>query len=200
KNMPAKDISAKTSQWLEKLNIADDGKRKIEELSKGNQQKVQFITAVIHNPDIIVLDEPFAGFDPINQQIIKESIINFSREGKVVILSTHQMETAEKLCDEILLINNGKEILQGNLSSIKQKYGGNFIKIGFRGNSGFLTGNRSVLHMDCYNGYAEIQLMDGVSPSDFIREISSQTEILHFSIIEPTLNKIFIDSVKAASE
>ncbi len=197
KNLSAKETVEKTAVWLKKLDIPNAAERKIQELSKGNQQKIQFIIAVIHNPELLVLDEPFAGFDPINQQIIRENILNFSKEGKVIILSTHQMETAEKLCDEILLVNKGKEILKGELSSIKKKFGGNFVKVGFKGDPGSISSCNSVRHMDSYNGYAEIQLQDEIPPPQFLREISSKVEISHFSVIEPTLNKIFIDSVKA---
>jgi ABC-2 type transport system ATP-binding protein len=196
KGLSARDTETKMLYWLKALNLEEMRGRKIEELSKGNQQKVQFITAIVHDPEIIVLDEPFAGFDPINQQIIKENILKFSSEGKIIILSTHQMETAEKLCHEILLINKGKEILKGDISSIKKKFGGNFVKLAFRGNSGFIKESSSVIHTDFFNGYAEIQLNENVNPSEFLREISGKTDVLSFSIIEPTLHKIFIDSVK----
>lgn len=196
KNISAAETSARTNMWLKKMEIENYKERKIQELSKGNQQKVQFIIAVIHDPEILVLDEPFAGFDPLNQQLILDNIMKFSSEGKIIILSTHQMETAEKLCHEILLMNKGKEVLKGDLPSIKRKFGGNYVKIGFRGDSDFLKQSKSIDHMSCFNGNAEIKLFDHVNPPDFLKEISLKTEVIHFSIVEPTLNKIFIDSVK----
>jgi ABC-2 type transport system ATP-binding protein len=199
KGLSARDTESGMNIWLNRLNLTNVKNRRIEELSKGNQQKVQFITAVLHNPEIIVLDEPFTGFDPINQQIIRENILRFSKEGKIIILSTHHMETAEKLCHEILLINKGKEVIKGELASVKKKFGGNFIKLGFSGDAEFLRRNKSVIHAEYYNGYAEIQLDENVNPSGFLREVAASTEILNFSIIEPTLNKIFIDSVKESS-
>jgi ABC-2 type transport system ATP-binding protein len=199
KGLPVKTSTNNALSWLKKLGLEDSRNRKIEELSKGNQQKVQFIIAVNHNPEILVLDEPFTGFDPINQQIIRENILSFSSEGRIIILSTHQMETAEKLCNEILLMNNGKEILKGDIPSIKQRFGKNFVKISYSGDPAFLRNSPAVQHIDSYNGYAEVQLKDDVSPPDFLREISMQADILQFSVIEPTLNKIFIDTVKGTS-
>jgi ABC-2 type transport system ATP-binding protein len=198
KNLSSAQTAERSSQWLKTMNIYEYRERKIEELSKGNQQKVQFITSVIHDPDILVLDEPFAGFDPINQQIIRENILRLSKEGKIIILSTHQMEIAEKLCEEIILINRGKEVLQGNIPSIKQKFGNNFVKVGFSGSPEKFINNSMIEHVDCYTGYAEIQLRNNIHPSTFLREISVSTDILHFSVIEPTLNKIFIDAVKGS--
>jgi ABC-2 type transport system ATP-binding protein len=199
KGLSNNETSDQMKLWFKRLDIEKLQNRKIEELSKGNQQKIQFIIAVIHNPVILVFDEPFAGFDPINQQIIRENILNFSKEGKIIILSTHQMETAEKLCDQILLMNKGKDVLKGELPYIKQKFGGNFVKIGYSGTSQFLKDHKSVLHADYYNGYAEVQLHEDVSPSVFLREVSAVTEVFHFTVIEPSLNKIFIDSVKESS-
>jgi ABC-2 type transport system ATP-binding protein len=199
KGMSSRSIKTKMDFWTKRLDIADIYNRRIEELSKGNQQKVQFITAVIHDPQILVLDEPFTGFDPINQQIVRENILQFKSEGKIIVLSTHRMETAEELCDEILLMNRGREILKGDLASVKQKFAGNFIRIGYSGSGDFLKGNKNIVHAEYYNGYAEVQLQADVSPSAFLKEISGQSDILHFSIIEPALNKIFIDSIKESS-
>jgi ABC-2 type transport system ATP-binding protein len=196
KGLSSAEASDKFKFWVKQLNLEDVRDKKVEELSKGNQQKVQFIIAVLHEPEIIILDEPFAGFDPINQQIIKEQILKLSREGKIIILSMHQMETAEKLCNKILLINKGMEVLSGDLSAIKQRFGGNFLRVGFSGNSEFLKNHPAIKHTECYNGYAEVQLHENISPSGFLREISSQAEITHFSVIEATLNKIFLDSIK----
>src|SRR3990172_9883048 len=121
-----KDVRKKTAMnrsllWLKELGIENFVNKKIEELSKGNQQKVQFICSEIHDPKLLILDEPFTGFDPINQQQIKEYLSKFSNDGKIIILSTHQMETAENLCSDILLLNKGKEVTMGNLSEIKMK-------------------------------------------------------------------------------
>lgn len=195
KNMDKSNAKSEAINWLTKLGIKDLINRKIEELSKGNQQKIQFISSVLHNPKILVLDEPFAGFDPINQQEIKNFILEFVSTGRILILSTHQMDTAEKLCSEIFLINKGKEICSGELSEIKRKFGGNHIRIGFDGDIRSLTNHQLVLHKEVYNNYADVQLNDQTSPHEFLKSIVDKITINHFSVIEPSLNKIFIDKV-----
>jgi ABC-2 type transport system ATP-binding protein len=182
--------------WLKKLNILNYRNDKIEELSKGNQQKIQFIMSVIHDPLLIIFDEPFSGFDPINQQEIRELIFSFISEGKIIILSTHQMETAEKLCSEIFLMNNGKEVKSGSLEDIKKDFGGNHVEIKFSGNISIISDMNEVSSIDTYNNYAEIQLSKDVAPSMFLKKITDKIDVSHFSVIEPTLNKVFIDLIK----
>ncbi len=196
KGMNSSQIKTETDKWLKKLEIPHYKDRKVEELSKGNQQKIQFITAVIHNPELLIFDEPFSGFDPINQQLIKDVILDLLDNGKIIILSTHQMDTAEKLCNEILLINEGKEVLSGSLSDIKQKFGGNHIKFAYEGEIKFLNEMDEVLSFEIYSNEAEVHLKNDVKPEIFLRKIIDKVTIKQFSIIEPTLNKIFIDSIK----
>jgi ABC-2 type transport system ATP-binding protein len=196
KNLSRKEAGLRTDKWLKHLNISDYKEKRIEHLSKGNQQKIQLIAAIIHNPRLLILDEPFTGFDPINQQEVKDLILTFLTEGKIVILSTHQMELAEKLCEEILLLNRGKDVCQGKLSEIKRTFGGNNIKLGYNGNGEFIDTLPEVIKTNHYKNYSEIQLADNVVPSEFIKKIITRVEVNHFSIIEPTLNKIFIDLIK----
>lgn len=196
KNIPRIKAAEAADFWLRKLEILSYRNKKIDELSKGNQQKVQFIISVIHDPKLLILDEPFSGYDPINQQIIKEMIMDFEDSGKVVVLSTHQMETAEKLCSEILLINKGKEVCSGTISQIKKRYGKNHIKIEFEGDGAFLNSLPFVRHIDNYKNYAEIELKDDTMPHEFLKAVVDKINITQFSVIEPTLNKIFIDVIK----
>lgn len=196
KNMSHSKAVKQADYWLDRLNIIHYKNNKIDELSKGNQQKIQFIISVIHNPELMIFDEPFAGFDPINQQEIREMILSFVDEGKIIILSTHQMETAEKLCSEIFLLNKGKEVTKGELSDIKKKFGGNHIEIKYNGNNSVLKNMTEVLNIDTYNQCAEIHLKDDVQPSEFLQRIVDKIDITHFSVIEPTLNRIFIDLIK----
>jgi ABC-2 type transport system ATP-binding protein len=188
--------AASADFWLKKMEILHYKNKKIDELSKGNQQKVQFITSLIHEPKLLILDEPFSGYDPINQQIIKEMILNFVDSGKIIVLSTHQMETAEKLCSEILLINKGKEVCSGSISQIKKRFGKNHIKIEFEGDSTFLNSLHFVRHIDNYKNYAEIELNENIMPHEFLKEVVDKINITQFSVVEPTLNKIFIDVIK----
>jgi ABC-2 type transport system ATP-binding protein len=200
KGMKKNDAKSEVEKWLGKLGILDLRYRRIDELSKGNQQKIQFIISVIHNPNILILDEPFTGFDPINQQEIKDLILNFANSGKIIILSTHLMDTVEKLCSEIFLINRGKEISSGKLVDIKKKFGGNHVRLGFDGGLEFIKNDERVLHFEIFNHFAEIQLENSVNPTDFLKSIIDKITVNHFSIIEPSLNKIFIDLVKQSSE
>ncbi len=196
KGMQSSEIKKEADKWLKKLEIPQYRERKVEELSKGNQQKIQFITAVIHNPELLILDEPFSGFDPINQQLIKDVILDLLDNGKIIILSTHQMDTAEKLCSEILLINEGKEVLSGSLSEIKQKFGGNHVRFSYEGDVKFLNEMDEVISFELYSNNAEVHIKDEVKPELFLKKIIDKVTIKQFSIIEPTLNKIFIDSIK----
>ena len=199
KGMKKKNAKISALNWLNRLGIKNLANRKIAELSKGNQQKVQFISSVVHNPTILILDEPFTGFDPINQQEIKNLILEFAALGKILILSTHQMDIAEKLCSEIFLINEGKEVCSGELSEIKKKFGGQHIKLGFDGNDDFIKNDKNILQYEIFNNYSELQLKDSIKPSDFLKSIIDKTSVTHFSIIEPSLNKIFIDLVNESS-
>jgi ABC-2 type transport system ATP-binding protein len=196
KNMSRAEAVKQADRWLKRLDVFHYRNKKIDELSKGNQQKIQFIMSVIHNPQLLIFDEPFTGFDPINQQEIRELIFSFLSEGKIIILSTHQMETAEKLCTDIFLLNNGKEVTSGKLSDIKKEFGGNHLDIKFKGDVSFLSSMAEVITVDTYNNYAEVHLKDVVQPSDFLKMITDKIDITHFSVIEPTLNRIFIDLIK----
>ena len=196
KNMTKTLALSEADKWLKRLNIQQYKNNKLEELSKGNQQKIQFIMAVIHNPDLMIFDEPFTGFDPINQQEIRELIFSFISAGKIIILSTHQMETAEKLCSEIFLINKGKEVTSGSLSRIKKEFGGNHVEIRYNGNISFVSQMNEVVNIDSYNSYAEIELKENAEPSAFLKKLTDKIDLTHFSVIEPTLNSIFINLIK----
>ena len=200
KNLSRRNAINSAESWLKKLHILEYRDRKIEQLSKGNQQKVQLIAAIIHNPSLLILDEPFTGFDPINQQEVKDLILSFVSEGKTLILSTHQMELAEKLSEDILLINNGKSVSSGKLSDIKKNFGGNNIRLGFSGSNTFLSQFPEIIRYDNYNNYSEIQLRDEIIPSEFLKKMIEKIEVNHFSIVEPSLNKIFIDLIKRSSD
>ena len=195
KKMPRNKALSEAKSWLKKLEIEQYADKKIEELSKGNQQKVQFIVSVVHDPDLLILDEPFTGFDPINQTLIKETVLSFVTAGKIIILSTHQMETVEKLCSDILLINKGVELYQGSLGNLKKNFGTNTVKIEFDGDAEFISSLNGVQNVDRYRNYAEVQLKDNIDPSEFLKMIVNKIKIKSFSVLEPTLNKIFIDVI-----
>lgn len=200
KSIPSGRAIELGNEWLKKLDISLYKDRKLEELSKGNQQKIQFITAILHNPNILILDEPFSGFDPINQQLIKDLILTFVDSGKTVILSTHQMEMAEKLCDEIFLIDKGKEVVSGNINEVRKRYGKNIVKAEYSGDFSFVTSIPYVINVNAYNNYAEIELKEEIKPNQFLHDLIDKVEIRNFNVVEASLNKIFIDLIKKSSE
>ena len=190
----------KALEWLRRFDLEPYAKRKVEELSKGNQQKVQFITSILHDPDYIVLDEPFSGLDPVNQIILKDILQELKQQGKAIIFSTHQMDSAEKLCDEICLINRGKIVLEGSMKEVKQKFGKNSVHVEFVGDGSFIPGLPQVKNATVYENYAELQLNGTVSSRELLPSISSKVEIRKFEFVEPSLNSIFLDVVGIREE
>ncbi|MBW7889157.1 MAG: ATP-binding cassette domain-containing protein [Bacteroidetes bacterium] len=180
-------------EWLGKFELSAYAKRKTEELSKGNQQKVQFIISILHNPSLIVLDEPFSGLDPVNQIVMKDIFQELKVQGKAVIFSTHQMESAEKLCDEICMINRGKIVLEGTLKTIKQKFGTNSLHIEYEGNGEFIKSLPFVKEATVYENYAEIILNGQIHSQEVLHALASKLDLRKFEYMEPSLNSIFLE-------
>lgn len=183
-------------EWLRKVDPNDLEKKKIQDLSKGMQQKIQFISTLIHNPDLIILDEPFSGFDPINVDIFKNVILDQKAKGKTIILSTHIMEQAEQLCDDVCLINKGEIILSGNLRKIKSNFGRDTIICEFLGEGDYFkqlsnikilswTVNRIEFRIDKENGDIK----------KIVHDLLQNVEIVRFELNEPSLREIFIEQV-----
>ena len=190
----------KALEWLRRFNIEDYAKRKVEELSKGNQQKAQFITSILHDPEYIVLDEPFSGLDPVNQIVLKDILQELKQQGKAIIFSTHQMDSAEKLCDEICLINRGKIVLEGSMKEVKAKFGKNSVHVEFVGDGSFIPALPQVKKATVYENYAELELNGTISSRELLSSISSKVEIRKFEFVEPSLNSIFLDVVGLPEE
>jgi len=183
------------SAWLDRLELGDWKARKVEDLSKGMQQKVQFIGAVLGKPDLLILDEPFSGLDPVNQNAFKDLMLELNRNGASIIFSTHQMDTAEKLCKEIALINKGQIVLNGSLSQIKSRFGKNSVMVEFDGDGAFLQSLPGVARVDDYGRYREVRLQDGADPQALLRAAVERVTVRRFEIMEPTLHNIFIEKV-----
>ncbi len=198
KNMKLSDASRSIDHWLERFDLSNWKKKKVEELSKGMQQKLQFIATIMFNPSLIILDEPFMGLDPINVNLIKEIILEQKKLGKTIIFSTHSMDSAEKLCDQILLLNKGKEVLSGKLSEIKQRFGKKNIHLEYEGNNEFLVNSKMIEKYDDFGNFSEIQLKKDIDPQDFLKEIVPRLRIRKFDIMEPSLNGIFIEAITAS--
>jgi len=197
RGMARSTARAKATEWLQKMGLGDHTKRKVEELSKGNQQKIQFVSAIIHDPKLIVLDEPFSGLDPVNQELFKEIFLALKQQGKAVIYSTHQMEQAEKLSDSLCLIDRGRSVLRGSMRDVKRKYGSNTLLIEFNGDGTFLESLPGVKHTIRYGNSAELQLDGVVDLRQLVQEINARLDLRKFELKEPSLQSIFLEVVGA---
>ena len=182
-------------RWLDRFDLRDQTDRRIEELSKGNQQKVQFIIAVVHGPTLVILDEPFSGLDPVNQIAVKDIMLELRKQGRAVVFSTHQMDQAERLCDEIVLINRGKTVLEGSVAEIKKRYGESVVEIEFSGDGSFVRSMPGVGNVLLYHNTAEIRLENGTSPATLLSALVPQLDIRRFEVKEPSLHSIFLQVV-----
>ncbi len=163
------DAKKKISTWLEKFELQGMEKRKVEELSKGNQQKVQFIAAMLHEPELVILDEPFSGLDPINQLKFKDIVLEQRDRGKAIIFCTHQLESAEKICDTIALYNKGQIILQGEVEEVKSRFGTSSVRVDFEGDGSALASLPMISKSELYASSAELQLAENATLNDFLR-------------------------------
>jgi ABC-2 type transport system ATP-binding protein len=186
--------------WCERMEITEAIEKKTEELSKGMQQKIQFIAALLHEPDLIIMDEPFSGLDPVNAELLMKTLIELRGAGKAILFSTHRMDQVEKLCDSIALISRGKLLLSGAMRDIKSEYPRNRLQVVFSGDDTFLR-HGGVAAFNNYSGIAEITLQSEAQAQDILREaIARGTQISRFEVMEPTLEEIFIETVKSSPE
>ncbi len=186
--------------WLERFDLLGWSQKKIEELSRGMQQKLQFIVSFLHSPKLVILDEPFTGLDPVNINLVKEVMLEEKRKGTSIILSTHLMEQAEKLCDQICLINEGEKVLDGGLNEIKANYGKNTVVLEYEGQADFLTDKEVVESYDDYGKWVEIHPSPGINPQAILKRASQEVTIFKFELVEPSLNEIFIQTVQKGKE
>lgn len=186
---------AEAERWLDRFSLRLFANRKVEELSKGNQQKVQFIVSIIHDPHLVVLDEPFSGLDPVNQILLKDILLELKQRGKAIIFSTHQMDQAERLSDSLCLIDHGRVVLSGSVREVKRRYGSNSVHVEYEGDGAFLrllSGVRSAL---LYENSAELQLENEADPQEILAQMVGKLEIHKFELREPSLHSIFLHAV-----
>ncbi len=186
--------SKRSHEWCERLQITEAIPKKTEELSKGMQQKIQFIAALLHEPELIIMDEPFSGLDPVNAVLLQDTLVDLRKAGKAILFSTHRMDQVEKLCDAICLIHRGRKVLSGSMREIKERYPRNRVLMNFEGDSSFLQ-NPMIAVAKLYNGMAEIRLKDGADAQLLLAEAMANARINRFEIMEPTLEEIFIETV-----
>ncbi|MCB0489599.1 MAG: ATP-binding cassette domain-containing protein [Cyclobacteriaceae bacterium] len=197
------DALNKIKHWIEKFEIRDWWNKKIEDLSKGMAQKIQFISTVLHEPKLIILDEPFSGFDPVNANLIRDEILELRQKGSTIIFSTHRMETVEELCDHIAMINKSKKILEGPKKEVKSRFKSNTFAVEHRGDFSLSSADFQIVsnrHTD--DGYIEtvIKSLNGKNGNELIQQLVPLTEIHGFRERIPSMNDIFIQLVNGASD
>jgi ABC-2 type transport system ATP-binding protein len=205
KGMTKKDAVKNLKNWFERFEMVDWWNKKVEELSKGMQQKVQFVTTVVHKPKLLIFDEPFSGFDPINANLLKREILQLRNDGSTIIFSTHNMGSVEELCDHIALINKSVKIVDGPTNEIRQKYKSNIFEIKYKGNfeqvDQALGRNFKILeHTETErDNQLQVQYLNGDSNNDLLQAIMPVAEILSFEEIIPSMNDVFIKAVNESN-
>lgn len=200
KGVKGEEARSRIHFWLERFDLVNWRQKKVEELSKGMQQKIQFIATVIHKPELIILDEPFGGLDPINTKLLKDIMLEMKSEGRTILFSTHRMEQVEMICDNICLINKAEMVLEGNLNKIKKQYGKNTVVLDYEGDASFIKEFPSIEKIDDYGKYMEIKLKEQSDSQDLLDRLVGKVRINKFEVKEPSLNAIFIDKVGARNE
>ena len=200
KGLDRSEAKRRAEKWLEQLGLSGWRVHKVDDLSKGRQQKVQFVAALLHRPELVILDEPFAGLDPVNSQVLKDTVRELARGGTTILFSTHVMEQAERLCDSVCIIARGRKVLDGTLADVKRSHRGLHVALAVVGGVAsidrLLTDRSVVARADNYGHYAEVELADGSDPQRFLeRLMQTGVTITRFEITEPSLHKIFLDRV-----
>jgi ABC-2 type transport system ATP-binding protein len=195
RGLSIRESKTRADRWLERLGLGERSKSETRELSKGMQQKVQFAAAVLHEPELIVLDEPFTGLDPINTRLLKELILEQRDRGATVILSTHRMDQVEQMCESICLIHEGRGVLSGVLSEIKASYGESTVNLEYDGPTGALKGLTGVREVRDSGRTASLLLDDGDVSQDVLRQLIERVRVRSFELAEPSVEDIFLDKV-----
>jgi ABC-2 type transport system ATP-binding protein len=197
KNLRGAEAEKRIDSWLEKLELSSWKEKRTKELSKGMQQKIQFITAVIHDPDLLILDEPFSGLDPVNVELMKDTILEQRAAGKTIILSTHQMEIAERLCDDVCMINKSHKVLDGKLREIRRSFSRNAVALQLQGGDGVLNDSGLVASTRQNGDDTEVLLVPGASPQELLKRlVDTGATVTRFELVEPRLHDIFIEKVR----
>jgi ABC-2 type transport system ATP-binding protein len=203
KGIDRRTAITKANQWLERLGLKDWTLKKVEDLSKGMQQKVQFIGTLLHEPELVILDEPFSGLDPVNSQVMEDVVVEIARSGRTVVFSTHNMEQAEQMCDRVAIIARGTKVLDGALAEVKAGHGARHVALTFGNGSGgkatrILQDRSLVARVDDAGSSAELELAPGARSQDVLRNlVQADVELLRFEVVNPSLRSIFISKVGA---
>ncbi|MHC4330908.1 MAG: ABC transporter ATP-binding protein [Planctomycetota bacterium] len=195
KNVAAAELTRRVPEWLERLDLADWADKKVEELSRGMHQKLQFAVTAINEPELLILDEPFSGLDPLNTDLLKSIIVDMRKSGKTVIFSTHVMHEAEKLCDFILLINKGKVILDDKLANARSQRSSHAVSVEIEGDTTFVKGLPKVAAVESEAGRLEVTLQENADSQELLRSLMDRTRVRAFEVKVPSLHEIFVDLV-----
>lgn len=191
------DARRRIDEWLERFGLLDHAEARVESLSKGMHHKAQFIAAVAHDPDIVILDEPFAGLDPISVERLREAVLELATAGKTVVFSTHVMDQAERMCSRVVLIDNGRVVLGGPLAEVKSQHGTRSVQVEFDGEADFVSALPEVEAVIRYPRYVELTLAPAASPGHLLCRLAARLEITRFEVLHPSLHRIFLDRVGA---
>ena len=200
KDLPSRAADQRIDTWLRKLQLSDWKEKRAKDLSKGMQQKIQFIASVIHEPDLVILDEPFSGLDPVSVDLMKETILEQKASGKTIILSTHQMEIAERLCEDVCMINKSRKVFDGGLREIRRSFAQNTVALRVEGADGFLDDPELIMNVRQNGEDTEVLLTPEASPQTLLKRlVDANVKISKFELIEPTLHDIFVAKVKESA-
>lgn len=200
KGVAKADAEPRMVEWLERFELADWKDRKIEELSKGMAQKIQLIASILHEPEFVFLDEPFAGLDPVSTDVLREAILDLNRAGKTLLFSTHNMEQAERICHRVLILNKGRTLVDGPVALVKERYGRRSIVLEFDGDIDFLQTHPACASVIHYPRWAEVELADGHDPDAVFQALAGRVAVRKFEVVLPSLHKIFVDQLGGPDE
>jgi len=194
------DAKKRATAWLERLGLGEWTQKKVEDLSKGMQQKVQFAGTLLHDPELVILDEPFSGLDPVNSQVMKDVVVEIAARGRTVLFSTHIMEQAERMCDHIVIIARGEKVVDGSVSQVKAEFGGRHVALTFSRDkeraARVLADRRLVTKLDDYGASAEVELAEGAASEELLAALVREgVGLKRFEVVEPSLQSIFIAKV-----
>jgi ABC-2 type transport system ATP-binding protein len=200
KGVPASRARKAAKEWLDRMGLGDCWGKKVQDLSKGMQQKVQFISTVLHEPDLLILDEPFSGLDPLNTNALRDIMLEERKKGRTIIFSTHMMEQVERLCDRVCMINGGRKVLDGTVAEVRGSTGRKVVALRFEGDGALLEASPHVLRTSAAPGRVEVTLADGADTQALLADVASKVRLSMFEIVEPSMHDIFVERVESADE
>jgi len=195
KNANRSDAAKKLDKWLDRFDLLDWKRRTPDTLSKGMAQKVQFISAVLHDPELLLLDEPFSGLDPVSTDLVRDAVLDLAASGKTILFSTHNMEVAERICSRVVVIDHGRELVSGTVAEVKSRYGRNAVIVEFDGTINLDPLSTLIRSISRFPRWAEIELADGASPQAVLGILVDQVAVRRFEVVSPSLHRIFVELV-----